>query len=133
MTYSEKLRDPRWQKKRLEILERDEFMCCVCQDSEHQLHVHHKNYSKNTAPWDYPDSNFVTLCCECHEIVKYIQSYASNIAGFEPGITTLRRCVELLESPFTDEFQIVVSRMINNPELITKFYKVCLKDFSGRE
>jgi len=27
LTYSEKLKDPRWQKKRLEILSRDNFTC----------------------------------------------------------------------------------------------------------
>lgn len=27
MTYAEKLKDPRWQKKRLRILERDAFAC----------------------------------------------------------------------------------------------------------
>ena len=32
MGYSEKLKDPRWQKKRLEILERDNFRCQYCGD-----------------------------------------------------------------------------------------------------
>lgn len=42
MTYSQKLRDPRWQKKRLEILERDSFTCQHChdhsEDGEDQLY-----------------------------------------------------------------------------------------------
>jgi hypothetical protein len=38
-TYSEKLRDPRWQKKRLQIFERDEFMCVREVAYLHQLRL----------------------------------------------------------------------------------------------
>jgi hypothetical protein len=67
MTYSEKLKDPRWQKKRLEVLQRDGFTCCDCSDTKKTLHVHHKSYSKGRDPWDYPDDNFSTLCEDCHK------------------------------------------------------------------
>jgi hypothetical protein len=67
MTYSEKLKDPRWQKKRLEILQRDEFRCRNCFDNESELHVHHQVYRKD--PWDCPDHFLVTLCKECHSYV----------------------------------------------------------------
>ena len=40
-TYSQKLRDPKWQKKRLEVLQRDEFCCQLCNDKETELHIHH--------------------------------------------------------------------------------------------
>jgi hypothetical protein len=66
--YSDKFKDPRWQKKRLEILERDEWMCCFCSCTEKTLHVHHRWYEKDTDPWDYPNKCLVTLCEECHEI-----------------------------------------------------------------
>lgn len=42
--YSEKLKDPRWQKKRLEILNRDEFACRFCGDNKSTLNVHHISY-----------------------------------------------------------------------------------------
>ena len=64
--YSEKLRDPRWQKKRLEVLERDEWMCQCCYDSESTLHVHHKYYEKGNEPWEYPADSLLTLCDDCH-------------------------------------------------------------------
>jgi len=67
MTYAEKLRHPKWQKKRLEILERDGFKCCVCDKTDEQLHVHHKIYEQGKEPWDYPNENFETLCIFCHE------------------------------------------------------------------
>lgn len=70
MTYSEKLKDPRWQKKRLEILERDGWACCHCQEKNETLHVHHHWYEKGKAPWDYPDTAFETLCKDCHGKVE---------------------------------------------------------------
>lgn len=63
-TYAEKLLDPRWQKKRLEILERDKWECTVCGDSENTLHVHHKAYGPN--PWDVENNMLITLCQSCH-------------------------------------------------------------------
>lgn len=65
--YSEKLKDPRWQKKRLEILERDEWKCQCCKDDSTTLHVHHKWYENGRDPWDYPTDALVTLCETCHE------------------------------------------------------------------
>lgn len=65
-SYSQKLKDPRWQKKRLTILGRDEFTCKACGSTENTLHVHHFTYQNGKDPWDYPDANFTTLCELCH-------------------------------------------------------------------
>jgi hypothetical protein len=67
MTYQEKLKDPRWQKMRLEILERDQFMCRHCQDDKNTLHVHHRYYEKGKDPWEYDERSLVTLCAGCHK------------------------------------------------------------------
>lgn len=67
MKYSEKLLDPRWQKKRLEIFERDEWMCGLCQDNEQTLHIHHLFYEKGKDPWEYENKHLITLCANCHE------------------------------------------------------------------
>lgn len=64
-TYSEKLKDPRWQKKRLEILNRDKWTCQRCFDTESTLHVHHIKYSGE--PWEVEERYLLTLCDECHE------------------------------------------------------------------
>lgn len=87
-TYSEKLRDPRWQKKRLEILSRDEWTCQGCGDDKSTLHVHHRWYETGNEPWDYSNAALVTLCEECHETEeinkekqkKFIQTFLA--AGF---------------------------------------------------
>lgn len=65
--YQKKLLDPRWQKKRLDILNRDEFTCQGCGDDKKTLHVHHRIYSPGKDPWDISDRYLVTLCCDCHE------------------------------------------------------------------
>jgi len=52
LTYSEKLKDPRWQKKRLEILSRDKFTCQLCSDKETELHIHHNEYFPGKKPWE---------------------------------------------------------------------------------
>jgi len=66
-SYSEKLLDPRWQKMRLLILQRDGFRCRSCESDTKTLHVHHCFYAPNREPWEYPESSLVTLCYECHE------------------------------------------------------------------
>ncbi len=64
--YSEKLKDPRWQKKRLEVFERDDFRCQLCWCNTKTLHVHHKYYTKGKDPWQYQLKAFLTLCSDCH-------------------------------------------------------------------
>ncbi len=65
--YSDKLKDPRWQKKRLEILQRDNWACQRCFDPDSTLIVHHRYYLRDTEPWDYYDDALVTLCQACHD------------------------------------------------------------------
>lgn len=76
MTYTEKLRDPRWQRKRLQILERDGWKCRACHDTKTNLQVHHLFYAKKD-PWDYPDEAYQTLCEPCH---KFRQDVADRAA-----------------------------------------------------
>lgn len=65
--YAQKLRDPRWQKMRLKVMERDEFTCQHCFDTESTLNVHHKDYERGKDPWDYPEDWLETLCENCHQ------------------------------------------------------------------
>lgn len=66
--YSELLKDPRWQKKRLKILERDGFICQQCFDEESTLNVHHIKYLGK--PWEIEDRYLITLCQDCHKGVS---------------------------------------------------------------
>lgn len=66
-TYSEKLKDPRWQKKRLEVMQRDDFQCTQCGDAGSTLAVHHLYYVSGRHPWQYPAWSLQTLCKDCHQ------------------------------------------------------------------
>jgi len=70
MSYADLLKDPRWQKRRLEIMERDEWTCQTCGDTEATLTVHHKSYrmvdGKFADVWDYGGEDLITLCSVCH-------------------------------------------------------------------
>lgn len=84
-SYTEKLKDPRWQKKRLRILERDNFTCRFCGDNENTLHVHHIKYFKN--PWDSYEEDLITLCEICHITIEELKSAINNnpiIKSFMP-------------------------------------------------
>lgn len=69
-TYADKLKDPRWQRLRLEILERDGFKCRWCYSEDKTLHVHHKYYISGREPWQYPPEAYLTLCLDCHDLMK---------------------------------------------------------------
>lgn len=89
MTYAEKLKDPRWQKKRLEIMQRDNFPCRHCHNGTETLHVHHTYYLKGHDPWDYPNEAYLTLCKECHEDIgnaqsEFVQAFSKlNLSAFD--------------------------------------------------
>ncbi len=64
------LRDPRWQKRRLEIMGRDDFTCMSCARADKTLNVHHRYYLRGHKPWEYDDDCLVTLCQDCHHGIQ---------------------------------------------------------------
>lgn len=66
LSYSEKLRDPRWQERRRVILDRADFSCEECGAEDIALHVHHKAYRRGAEPWEYEDDELIALCEGCH-------------------------------------------------------------------
>ena len=57
--------DPRWQKLRLKVFDRDEFTCQACGSIDKTLHVHHKRYKGKL--WDSAGEDLQTLCEDCHQ------------------------------------------------------------------
>ena len=98
MTYSEQIKHPKWQKKRLEILNRDKFRCW-CGEKEKTLHVHHRYYETGLKIWEYPDEALVTLCIDHHvewhkdklEIDKLISK------KFHYDLDEIKEIIELLD------------------------------------
>ena len=114
MKYSEKLRDPRWQKKRLEIMERDGFSCRRCRGASQTLNVHHLYYEDGKNPWDYPDASLVTLCEDCHGVepadrdnLEVILIHKLKECGFITN-DLYKFCAVLLTCP--EEFRSFVSK-----------------------
>lgn len=70
-TYAEKLKDPRWQRIRLKVLERDNFKCVLCNNDQEELQVHHIKYSGE--PWTIPLDYLKTLCATCHRGLSFIE------------------------------------------------------------
>ena len=75
MTYKQQLKSPMWQKKRLEIMQRDNFTCHRCSSKDKTLNVHHVTYSKNKKAWEYLDNNYVTFCEDCHKLEHQVNEY----------------------------------------------------------
>jgi len=74
MNYSAQLRDRRWQRKRLKILERDSWRCqnpkCARPDDDAVfLVVHHHVYRTGKMAWEYADADLITFCDRCHSIL----------------------------------------------------------------
>src|SRR3990172_9947238 len=100
--YSEKLKDPRWQKKRLGILARDEWCCQQCFDGEDTLIVHHLYYERGMEPWDYPDEGLITLCESCHEQEREDLDKAENRLFAAIRKCFLARGVDMVAEGFED-------------------------------
>jgi hypothetical protein len=107
--YSEKLRDPRWQKRRLEIMQRDKFTCQICLDDKSTLNVHHLWYRPGADPWDYENTALITLCENCHQFESENRAKAEGdllealrVRGaFFESIVELSQAITHMKMPLT--------------------------------
>jgi hypothetical protein len=67
--YARQYKDPRWQRVRLETMQRDDFACVECGDRDSTLNVHHVRYIRGVPPWAYPPWLLITLCESCHDMI----------------------------------------------------------------
>lgn len=91
MTYGEKLKDPRWQKLRLEVMERDDWKCRVCFSEGSTLAVHHQKYT-GANPWDADPRDLVTLCEDCHTAMHNgsLETMRPLVSSFYKAVTQAR-------------------------------------------
>lgn len=99
MTYKEMLKQEKWASKRREILERDSHKCLNC-ESNFSLQVHHKVYITGRLPWEYSNSQLITLCDSCHstlheKIPKHLLNVFTRDLKNKHGIPTVNPCVKL--------------------------------------
>jgi hypothetical protein len=107
MSYADALQNPIWQKKRLEIFNRDNWKCRRCLDTQTMLHVHHLYYTADVHPWEYPNEAFLTLCKVCHAKVEFYKWLSRG------GLNTLRE-LGFLKSDIESIHEIVFSRVDRN-------------------
>jgi len=118
--YSKKLKDPRWQKKRLEILERDEWMCQKCFNSESTLVVHHRRYLPDRDPWDYPNELLVTLCEDCHEYER------ENMPDVDHDLLAMLHEKFLSDDIYSLTVGFHNIELLHSPEVIASVYEWAL-------
>lgn len=95
--YSDKLKDPRWQRKRLEIFQRDNFTCFSCGATDLTLHVHHFKYDKSGLPWEGDDEDKKTVCEPCHKRIHVQREMIALADEFLDDINT--------EKVYRDQFR----------------------------
>lgn len=69
-SYGELLRDPRWQKLRLQVMERAGWKCEACGGGEETLNCHHGFYERGNMPWEYDINTLWCLCEGCHQLAE---------------------------------------------------------------
>ena len=100
--FFQKYKHPKWQAKRLSVLERDKFTCQQCRSAEKTLHVHHKIYRKSANPWDYADSDLITLCEDCHDAAgECAKALKEAIAQMHPS--QVERLLGVAEAMVADD------------------------------
>lgn len=117
-TYYELLRHPKWQEKRLRIMQRAGFECENCGDSESILNVHHTYYEKGKSPWEYPDESLRCLCDPCHgtadelriKVLRQLGLLADHqlmqVLGFAIGLQMEEGSIRV--SPEEDDYEVVL-------------------------
>jgi hypothetical protein len=118
--WSSAFRDSRWQKLRLEIMERDGWTCksCGATGDGVTLNVHHAYYESGRAPWEYPTDTLVTWCEDCHGKIHEAQkamaiSIARNDVEYTGAPST--SIMEFMSGVFDSRFGGGPSWQIGDP------------------
>lgn len=130
MTYAEKLKDPRWQKKRLETFEAHGWKCDSCLTRINTLHVHHRYYVPGRQPWEYPVDCLQVLCSKCHKDTHHVDEdedrgaeewevFLATLRAFEEGPFSLCICAYNANT-LVEEHGIAPHEIINAIEVFLK-------------
>ena len=146
MTYKDQLQRPEWQRKRLEIMERDEWTCCLCNSKTNQLNVHHLYYDNELRLWEYDDEVMVTVCASCHknihkdlnkifglvafEVIKNGMdiNYISDVLNIDVRIKDKGKLVDDLEKIIRSHGIRMVDEHDESEETLTKCARIYLKN-----
>lgn len=118
--YSAQYKHPNWQKLRLKVLDRDNYTCRICGDTESTLHVHHSFYIKGADVWDYYHMDLLTLCDSCHkethDKMDLIQWSIGVLFTEEPNsLEMLKELTRLMHSQGPEgDVYILVKHLVNH-------------------
>jgi hypothetical protein len=139
MSYADLLKDPRWQKKRLEVLEAAEWACAICDDKTKTLHVHHRRYRRGAKPWEYKLDELQSLCEKHHEeatkILKRFEAIVDEVKLL--GSPDLEQAIGYLESMVANGWRAVASKgtmvQVDSAEMATGVgaYVLCQTHVDG--
>lgn len=120
-TYSDKLKHPLWQRKRLEILNRDNWQCRTCGEINSPLQIHHRYYSKGH-PWEIENEALITLCDGCHSgetnyFPKYVEAMAASLKKHGAMNFRIGEIAEsLMQLPIDTSIPPMLDFMLRNKE-----------------
>ena len=129
MTYKQLLRDPRWQKKRLKIFERDHWTCQRCGATTRELQVHHQAYVG--APWEAPDHCLQTLCAPCHAEASFSTGH-DQWKGMDPRFAEAWRQFQSNILPFREEEERRIAHLMATLKHIRERLEEATDDESDR-
>lgn len=91
MSYSDRLKNPRWTTKSARLKSEADYICNDCrhQFPEKKLNTHHCWYEYGKEPWDYPDDCFLVLCKDCHGVRQKVQNSALVVLGMYSRLLTV--------------------------------------------
>lgn len=115
-TYAEKLKHPKWQKKRLEIFSRDNFTCQLCDDTKTTLNVHHLKYTR--LPWEAKDEDLITYCEYCHFVVEFHKKQNLTIVA----------CYKYINSDTEEQAAFFILKMNENSSIYLFAFNVINKN-----
>lgn len=124
-SYYEKLKDPRWQKVRLKIMDRDKFTCLLCNSKDKTLNVHHGYYQKNAEPWEYPEESLHTLCEPCHKSIEWrMQVIRKSIGCLQVGNIERFCNLILYMSDCESDTMLDASKIIDDLTMIVRGWRL---------
>lgn len=131
--YTDQLRDPRWQKMRLLVLDREKFTCQRCKSTTKTLNVHHTYYERGRAPWEYEPESLRVLCEDCHlSTHERIDELHSIIAAMDPTLLEYLvgylRCFSLI---WANKYTDATIRVTGEDTLSGAFAALAIRDVEG--
>lgn len=125
-TYQEKLLDPRWQKRRLEIFGAFNWKCGECSASTKTLHAHHLYYERGLEPWEYPDDAFLCVCDTCHNKRHEAEITIDKIIHKAFTANEIHQLARYISANGGDQILDVLEYLNSRPELMEALAGICI-------